>query len=100
MPHTAFLNSWKDAFDIWEKYTAHYWDGVLRSPLFLEILGRNLELTLTWQRATLTSIDVIQRAWGLPTRAEQDVLKHHLNQLTTRVNQLARRVEALEEGKA
>ncbi len=90
------FNPWKDYFDIWEKHTARYWDDVLRSPLFLEAIGRNLEMSLAWQRAALNGVEAVQKAWGLPTRSEQEFAQHQLNQLATRMQQLARRMEKLE----
>ncbi len=86
----------KDLFDIWERNAAHYWDEVLRNPLFLETLGRNLELSLTFQRAWLKTLEAGQTTWGLPTRAEQELARHHLNQLTTHVQHLSRRIEEME----
>lgn len=79
----------KDLFDIWERNTAHYWDVVLRSPLFLETLGRNLELSLTVQRAWLKTLE----AYHLPTRAEQERTRQQLNQLTRQVQHLSRQLE-------
>jgi hypothetical protein len=96
MTSTHPLHLWKDHFDIWEKHAARYSEVVLSNPLFLEGLGRSLEVSLSWQQAALQTVELAQRSLGIATRPSQERLQHQLNQLATQVNQLARRTETLE----
>ena len=88
-----FFTPYKEAFDLWEKYNAQYWEGALRSPLFLETLGKGLELSLGSQRAFLQMTEEMLGSWGQATRSQQELALHKLNQLETQVKQLARQKE-------
>jgi len=88
-----FAREW---FDVWEKYTARFWDEALRSPLFLQALEENLELALTIQRNMLRVIDLARLSQGLPTRRDEQLIGHQLNQLTTQIGRLSRRIDRLE----
>lgn len=90
----------KDSFNIWEKHTARYWDHVLRNPLFLDLLGKNLELSLTFQNNLQKTLEQSWRAWGIPTRQDQLRTLHTLNELDTQVRQLSRRVDQLLDRRA
>ena len=88
-----FFKAW---FDIWEKHTAQFWEEALRSPLFLQALEQNLELSLTIQRNMLRVVDLARLSQGLPTRRDEQLICHQLNQLTTQIGRLSRRIDRLE----
>jgi len=85
----------RGVFESWEKYTAQYWDQVLRSPLLLEMLGQNLELALGLQSSAAEALERFWQAWGLPSRSAQELALHRLNQLQAQVQRLSRRIDHL-----
>jgi hypothetical protein len=95
MPGDDASNPLRDSFAIWEKFIAQYGDQVLRSPLFLRVLGQNLEISLGLQETAQQNLLALWRAWGLPTRADQELSLHKLNRLQSQVDQLTRRVDRL-----
>ncbi len=95
MTHNQPYNPFREAFDVWEKHTARYWDQVLRNPLFLDMLGTNLRTSLGFQRAFQGILELTWRTWGLPTRYDQERTLHELNQLDTQIQQISRRMDAL-----
>ncbi len=88
-------NPFREAFDVWEKHTAQYWDQVLRNPLFLDWLGKNLRASLGFQRSMQSMMELTWQAWGLPTRDDQEHILHQLNQLDTQIRHLSRRIDNL-----
>ncbi len=95
MADNDITNAFKEAFDVWEKHTAQFWDQALRSPLFLEALDENLRASLGFQRMFQQALDLTWRTWGLPTRRDQELTLHRLNRLESQTRQLSRRVERL-----
>jgi len=89
------LSPLKEMFEVWEKHNAVYWEEFLRSSLFLGALGSNLELTLGWQRNLKQASESYWRMWGIPTRADQELSLHQLNQLEAELGELTRRVDRL-----
>jgi len=92
------LNSYqfaKDLFNLWQKPTAEFWDAYLRSPLYLDLIGNSLEISLTTQKLAKDLAESWWEAWGIPTRGQQEKILHKLNELDTQVKRLARRVEKL-----
>jgi hypothetical protein len=63
------LGAYREAFEIWERHTARYWDAVLRSPIFLEALGKGLEVALPLQRAAFEALEAFQRRAGFVKEA-------------------------------
>ncbi|MCC7382834.1 MAG: hypothetical protein IT384_13440 [Deltaproteobacteria bacterium] len=88
--------TWKKAFDVWEKATAELMEGWLRSPLVLEPSGT----LLTGAMKAKALGDKAAAAWwgamGLPTKRDQERTLHALNQLESKLLDLEERLAARE----
>ncbi len=89
---------WKQAFDIWEKQTADYWDKVLRSPQFLEQMGKSLEQSLAVKTQIDKAVTLALSSLQLPNKRDQEQILHKLTELSTQVRQLSERVDRLVAG--
>lgn len=76
---------WKKGFDAWEKATAQYVDHWLRSPAFLQPLGKVFTQAFKAKAAADKATETVWGLWGLPTRRDQERTLHALNQLQSRL---------------
>jgi hypothetical protein len=95
MPPAA--NPVREAFEAWEKPTAEFWEAALSSPLVLRGLHQTLTWTLGWQRANQRALEAAWRFWGLPTRGDQELARHRVNELTADVQRLAAAIDDLSQ---
>jgi hypothetical protein len=86
---------YKSLFNAWQKPAAEFWDAYLRSPLYLEPLKRMLDISLESQKNLQDMSETWWHAWGLPTRRDQELTQHRLNEVDTQLKRLARRVDKL-----
>ncbi|OGO41627.1 MAG: hypothetical protein A2Z04_00990 [Chloroflexi bacterium RBG_16_57_9] len=86
---------WKQAFDIWEKQTADYWDKFLRSPQFLEQMGTSLEQSLQVKTVIDKAVSQTLTNLQLPNKRDQEQILHRLTELSAQVRQLSDRVDRL-----
>ncbi len=85
--------TWKKAFNTWEKSTANYLDEVMKSPLVLKPSGKMLTL---FSKAKAKRDEAVTKWWGavgLPTKHDQERTLHALNQLQSRVMDLEEQLE-------
>jgi len=84
-----FYQTFKEAYQIWEKPAGEFWMAYLSSPLFLETLGQGLTLSLSYQRMAKAAAIGFWRAWGLPDTDTQDKTLHKLNEIESRIDRLS-----------
>ena len=77
--------AWKQGFAAWEHATAQYMEKVLANPAVLTPAAAALTAAMKAKAATDRALSTWWSAWGLPTRHEQLVALHKLNQLESRL---------------
>ncbi len=90
--------TWKKAFNAWEKHTANYIEEVIKSPLLLKPSGKMLSLA---SKAKAKGDEAAAKWWGtvgLPTKSDQERTLHALNQLQSRVMDLEEQLEEQQRG--
>ena len=88
---------WKKGFHAWESATAEYAEKVLRTPLWLEPVGRALT---GFFHAKIGVDRALAGGWsglGLPTRQDQERTLHALHQLESQLHDLREELEALRD---
>lgn len=63
---TEGTRPYEDALEAWEKQSASFFEHLLKNQLFLDSLGRGLDLSLTLQRAAVESVEAWGRFFGMP----------------------------------
>ena len=86
-----FQATWfKEAFNIWERTTMAYLDGLARNPAFLGASGAGVTLKKMADMGGQWYL-----AWlGLPTRRDQERTLHLLQQIEGRIDDLQLKLES------
>ena len=85
----------KDLLNLWQKPTAEFWDAYLHSPLYTDLIGNSLEMSLTTQKLAKDLAESWWEMWGIPTHDQQEKTLHKLNEIDTQVKRLSRRVDKM-----
>jgi hypothetical protein len=78
------FKEWKSAFDRWESATAEYSEKVLKMP---DVLGPAGSILSRVMRA---------KAWGLPTKRDQERTLHLLHQLESKIHDLEDKLDEVQ----
>lgn len=90
----SLFEHWKKGFDAWERTTAEAFDEVLRNPAVLGPAGAMLSAAMRVKAASERAASRWWGAMGLSTKRDQERALHKLNQLESRLLDLAERLDA------
>jgi len=88
---------WKKGFDAWESATSKYLDRVLESPAVLYPSGKMLEGVMKTKAKVDGAAKKWWRAWGLPTKHDQERTLHKINQLESRLLDMEEKLRQLDD---
>lgn len=90
------MNGWdtfKEAFNAWEKPTAAYLETWLKSPFVLEPTGAMLTAMMKAKAASDKAASMAWGAIGVATKRDQERTLHTLNELHSKLLDLEERLE-------
>lgn len=93
------MNGWdsfKDAFNAWEKPTAAYLETWLKSPLLLEPAGSMLTAMMRAKAASDKASSAWWGAMGVATKRDQERTLHALNELESKLLDIEEKLSANE----
>jgi polyhydroxyalkanoic acid synthase PhaR subunit len=85
---TDFLNAWKQMAEQAEGQWNQYFNQMMGTEQFAELMGRSMERYLAQQQALGDSVDRALRAMNLPTRADFAALGERVAALETQLSLL------------
>jgi len=89
----SVYDTWKRGFNAWEKATAEAFENLLRNPAVLTPAGAMLSAATRAKAASDRAAARFWGSWGLSTKRDQERVLHKLNQLESRLLDLAEELE-------
>lgn len=87
-------DSWKQGFWAWERATTQFVEKALSNPGVINPAGAALTSFMKTKAATDKMLAMTWSAFGLPTRTNQELLLHKLNQIESRMYDLEEQLHA------
>lgn len=94
----AQSNPFRQAFQIWERTTAAYFDALVRNACFLTASSAGLNSFLALKKLSDSGTQMFLAALGLPTRRDQERTLHLLHQIEGRLDDLQFQLQGREPG--
>ena len=78
----------RQAFSVWERTTAAYFESLARNPLFLSANAWWLNGLMAVKKASDSAAENMISTAGLPTRRDQERALHMLHQIEARLDDM------------
>jgi len=87
-------NFFKQAFNMWERTTAAYFDALVRNSSFLTASGTGLDGVFELKKIADRGMDTWLSMLGIPNRRNQEKTLHLLEQIDGRLDDLEFKLQA------